>query len=306
MFISGSCNGHNELFDDLVDWLVNTVGWTQLVLDDGTPTRQAILRAPGAMAGAEFFLALATAQDVGSAAYGMKMNSFLNYDPDVPVSSQSLVSPPIWFNTWQNTIDYWFYASDRRVIVVAKVNTTYISAYAGLYLPFALPSEIPRPFCLIGNYPLLAPYNIANTRNRMIADPGEGCAVFLNKNQNAWRDFGNHRTGSDDTNLVPNPTALVWPARSWTTGASINPAPSWDIYGFLNLRPNADGEAPSIACHIFDASNFVALGVLDGVFHTTGFGKTSQQEIAVGEKTYRAFQNVMRTTGRDFMAILEN
>lgn len=304
MFISGTCAGHNELFDALAAWLVGTVGWTQLVLEDSTPTRRAILRAPGAMAGAEFYLALTTAQNTGEDAYGMRLNSFLEYNPDVPVSGQPLVSPSVWLNTWQNAIKYWFYASDRRVIVVAKVNTSYVSMYAGLILPFALPSEFPRPFALIGNYPILAPYNNANTRNRMIADPGQGAAVFLNRDENLWRDFGNHINGTTDTSVVGNPGALVWPGRAYSGGLTDSDT-SWDKFGFLNMRPTLDGQAPSMACHIFDVTDKIALGVLDGVYHTSGFNKTSEQAITAGGRDYRMFQNVMRTTGRDFMAILE-
>lgn len=306
MFTTGSCVGHNELFDKLVEWLVGTVGWSQLVLEDSTETRRAIVRAPGAMAGAEFYLALTTAQDVGNNSYGMRMNSFLDYEPSVPVSGQPLLSPPVWFNTWQNAISYWFYASGRRVIVVAKVNTSYVSMYAGLFLPFALPSEFPRPFAVIGNYPVLAPYNVANTRNRMIADPGQGAAKFLNKAQNEWRDFGNHANGTTDINPIANPSGLVWPARQLGTDPGGPTGTSWNSFGVANLRPNLEGEAPSIACHIFDVTNSVVLGVIDGVYHSAGFGKTSEQEIEVGGKTYRAFQNVMRTTERDYMTILEN
>lgn len=311
MLTTGTAAGHNDLMDKLVAWLVGTVGWTQLEYSGvtspplSTDLRSAVLRAPGALTGAEAFLYLNSKNNPGQGYYGWEMRMAAGYDNTQPITAQLLVSPPVYFNTWQNTIDYWFYANDRRVIVVAKVNTSYVSMYAGLFLPFALPTEYLRPFCLIGNYPTLDSYDVANSRNRMIADPGQNCAQFLGSSGTNWYRIENHGNSASATSRVQEPQAFMWPHATAITSSSAQ-FDGWPVYGLTRMRPNAAGEIPNFLCHIQSSVDGRRLeGVLEGVYSAGGFGRTSEQTLTSGLMTLRLFQNVFRTTPRDFMAIEE-
>jgi hypothetical protein len=82
---------------------------------------------------------------------------------------------------WQNSIDYWFYVNNTRVIVIAKIGVYYISMYAGFFLPYALPAEYPYPYFIGATYPTLQPYNLNNAGMRSFCDPGQGAAYYMRR-----------------------------------------------------------------------------------------------------------------------------
>lgn len=314
MMTTGTASGHNDLLMALRNWLVGTVGWTELEAIVPSPVSDTsrleyTLRAPGATSGNEFFLWMKTNADVGNGAYGIEIRSHTDYDADLDIGSQEMVSPSIWYNLWQNDINYWFYANHRRVIVVAKVNVSYVSMYAGLLRPFALPTQFTRPFYIGASYSILAPHDVANSRNRFIADPGDLCAYYLNRDQNAWLKCNNHTGSSSDFQLNTSPVAVMWPHRSAGSISNLGSASNadWSSKGLSNIRPNANGERPQFMCHLLSVTDKQAVGVLEGVYSVPGFGLTSEQEASYGSpaSTFRMFQNVFRTTARDFMAIEE-
>lgn len=314
MYTTGTATGHNDLLIRLHDWLVNTVGWTEIAYSgDGSPLTNDdiitwVLRAPGAQSGHEYFLSARSAFDVGNAYYGLAFRAMADYDSDQSdMGAQLLASPEIWFNLWQNSIDYWFYATGRRVIVVAKVNTSYVSMYAGLFLPFALPSEYTKPFYIGANYNALASYDLASSRNRFIADPGQGAAFYLNRALTSWIGVSNHAGGSSDVNFDPDSPAIVWPHRSYISPTDSRPGQDWNTRGLNSLRPSANGDSPQILCHIISQIERDTVGALDGVYSIPGFDRTSEQLLSFGSpaSNFRCFQNIFRTTGRDFMAIEE-
>jgi hypothetical protein len=316
MKTTGTATGHNDLLVQLHDWLVATVGWTEMAFTApsspplDTNQVSSVLRAPGASAGNEYFLYMDSRADVGNSFYGIKLRAALDYDDTLDISAQLQVSPEVYLNLWNDPIDYWFYATGRRVIAVAKVNTSYVSMYAGLFLPFALPSEYPKPFYLGASFVSLNKYDVNETRNRFIADPGDATAFYLNRNQSDWITIQNHSTGTTDVNFTFIPSAVVWPHRSIQIASAVDVPGGlggWNYSGLLRMRPAIGGDMPLYLCHIVSPLEYVVPGALDGVYSIPGFGKTSEQILSFGSppREFRAFQNVFRTTERDFLAIEE-
>lgn len=305
MFETGTANNHNDLLDKLVTFLTGQCGWTEL---DYVPQTGAeaiattILRAPGISAGNEFFLYIDTQFNIGSGFYSWRMRASVDYDPDIAISAQLGLSPSTFFNLWQNTTDYWFFGNGRRFIAVAKCNTSYMSAYAGCMLPFALPSEYPKPFYIGASYTSMTSYDQTNAASRMIADPGTGSAYFLNQDVTTWRSVYNHSSQSGNFAIGETP-AFIWPARSVVVPSSNGSGWAGSNEGLTRLRPNLNGEAPQFLCHIIDVTESRAIGVLEGVYSIPGFNRTSEQVIGVDDKSFIVFQNTYRTTTRDYMAI---
>lgn len=313
---TGTASGHNDLLMQLHDFLVNTVGWTEMAYTPGgspvadTDAVSMVLRAPGATAGNEFFLYLDSFANTGNGYYGWRMRGAAGYDSGALIGSQLLISPEAYFNTWNSTIKYWFYGNGRRVIVVAKVNTSYVSMYAGLFLPFALPSQYAKPFVIIGNYPTLDNYNVNNTRNRFIVDPGIGNAYFLLRDQSGWSSIQNHDNGTTDVAFISQPNAIMWPHRSLRFTNSfdgLTSTVSWSMNGLRRLRAPLTGQMPQFITHIITNVGKQAAGALDGVYSIPGSGRTSEQLQTFGSpaRNFRVFQNVFRTTERDYMSIEE-
>lgn len=316
MFTTGTADGHIDLLEKVRKYLVEQVGWDQLDYtgsispspDDDLDNVTLSLRAPGAITGHEFFLNIRAEYILANGSYGWRMSAATDWEDGLADASQLMASPFVYFNTWQNTINYWIYANERRMILIAKCNTSYISMYAGLFLPYAQPNEYLKPFALIGNSNQLEPYNTNNSGNQFIACPGLGACQILNLNGDDWLAFNNiGRASGIDIVLNQTTDGVIWPHRSITQrgfGDAFNDD-DWNHYGFFRLRPNLQGESPQFMCQLMSSKENHMMGTLDGVYATAGFGKTSEQEMTLGPRTYRLFQNIFRTTPRDYMSIEE-
>ena len=316
MFTTGTADGHIDLLEKVRKYMVETVGWEELFYD-GTPspspgddldTVRLSIRGPGAITGQEFFLNITTESRTTDDSYGWRMSAATDYEEGVEDAAQLMATPFVYFNTWQNTIDYWLYANDRRFILVAKCNTSYISMYAGLFLPYALPNEYLKPFALIGNSDRLEPYNVNDAGNQMIANPPEGGSYVLNLTGNDWLSICNQgRQVNSDIAPPANREGVVWPHRALGSSLGGTNSRSWNWHGWNRIRPNLQGESPQFLCQLMCHTENHLLGALDGVYSIAGFGRTSEQLLSFGSpsRSYRVFQNIFRTTPRDFMSIEE-
>lgn len=299
-FRIGNVANQAALLAELIDFL-GDIGWT----DMGTLDGFRCFRAPGAVAGGEFFFYFRLIESSGANVYALEMRGANGFDVSAPLAAQRLISPSTFLNVWQNAMAFRFYGNNRRVIIVARCSTLYISAYAGCLLPFALPEERPRPFYIGGSYHQAAPYNVVNTTSRFIADPGYRSAFFLNATETAWQPCANHERNNSDVYYIPsqNFEGYTWPFRPRLIE---NENPDWLPNNLLNMRPTLDGGSmPNWAVHVIDAIGGRVMGVMDGVFAAPGFNRASDQMLTEGGDDYRLIQNIGRVSGRDFMAIRE-
>lgn len=306
-FTTGTATDYHDLLDKLRLWLTGTAGWTQLnwvaptVITD---TAQLNIRGPGAGPDRQSFINIQSRNNPGAGAYGWAIRASTDFDIGEPWGGQESESPEVFFNTWENSIPYWFYANDRRFIVVAKVSSSYVSCYAGMYLPFALPSEHAFPLYVGGNYPVLAAHDESDARNRFIADPGDGAAYYRPRLNDTWQKLANHFESTSATSIAGGDDPVLWPFRT-SRADSTDSENDWSQDGLSDLRPNVAGELPMWQCHIIDPQQQGMPGALDAVFATGGFGRSSEQTMTSGGRTFRLFQNINRSTERDFMAIEE-
>ena len=266
------------------------------------------LQAPGNGASSRVYLNIATEHDEGNAYYSWKMYGATGYDSGEAYGSMPGAGGPVHFNLWQNSIGYWFYANDRRVIVVAKVSTNYMSMYAGFFLPFALPTEYPFPYALIASYPDFTAPDINNARNSMIADPGaDGAAWYRRRTTETWVKLENQANSSTSIAPKTGQRAFVWPHKTGRTQVSGtgNNANYWGPNGFHAMKLNYESESPLMQCHIIDLDDFTCVGGLEGVYSTTGFNRSTEQVITVGSRTFRLFQRAFRNQAGDFFVVEE-
>jgi hypothetical protein len=312
---TGTATDYHDLLIKLKTWLI-TQGWTQeLYTAAGSITAQAklIMRAPGGGANRRPYCMFRTFANSSAPYYSIEMRIASNYDSGLGYDSQLEISPPVYLSSSNASMTYWFYANSRRVIIVTKIGTSYVSAYAGMYLPFALASEQERPFYVAGNTSDVTMQASSNSYlNNFIADPGQNCGYILDKFLN-WRNMHNRdATGASDASVYTsdNGSCCLWPmkcapsASNTTTGTC-----SWNAWGFAALRPNVSGEMPMFQCHVVDpaanANYGSLLGALDGVYAIPGFNRTTEQVIDLDGQDYRVFQNGIRSSLNHFMAILE-
>jgi hypothetical protein len=310
-FTTGTATDYHDLLDDLRAWLVASAGWTQKDWSNPTgidQTWKLQLEAPGNGATARVYVNADTVCNVGNGTYSWRLYGATGYSAGIELPLQQGAGGPSFFNLSQNSIDYWFYANDRRFIVIAKVATNYMSCYCGFFLPFALPSEYPFPLAIIGSYPVTALPSLNNARNSSIADPGaDGAAWYRRRTTETWYKIENHGDSATSIYPVTGVRAFLWPhktGRNTSSGVITNPN-YWSSGGFGSMKLNAEGESPLIQCHIIDLSNRTVVGALDGVYSTTGFNRSTEQEVTSGSRTFTLFQRAFRNTAADFFAIEE-
>lgn len=266
------------------------------------------LQAPGNGASARVYLNFETLHNEGNAYYSWRLYGATAYDAGEAFGSMPGAGGPTYFNLWQNTIDYWFYANDRRVIVVAKCSTNYMSMYAGFFLPYALPSEYPFPLALIASYPEIQAADVNNARNSMIADPGgDGAAWYRRRTTETWVELQNQSSSAASIAPKTGQRPFVWPHKTGRTpysGTGTNPN-YWGPDGFHTMKLNANSESVLFQCQIIDLDDYTIVGALEGVFSTTGFNRATEQQLTVDTRTFRLFQRAFRNQPGDFFAVEE-
>lgn len=264
------------------------------------------LEGPGNGASARVYVNIETFNNVGSNHYTWKVFGATSYSAGVGFPSQVNASPEVHFLLANTTLEYWIQSSTRRFMVEARSGSNYLSMYAGFMLPFALPSEYPFPLAIIASYPTAALPGVANARNSSIADPGDAAAHYLRRSALTWRAIRNQGNAGTSISPVTGQRAFMWPAKSsMGTSASAGDADLWNSGGWENMKTNFNSEAPLVRCTLIDTFEAAAVAALEGVFMTTGFGRSAEQALTVGGRTFRLFQRAGRTGPGDFFAVEE-
>ncbi len=291
-----------KIFVEAEGWTINDYALGATLTDPS----KLYVTGPGIVGGQRPNVSILTEANAGTNSYGWRICGHTNYVAALPYAGQANNSPIHYLNLWPNGMDYWFYVNDWRIIVVAKIGTYYMSAYAGFFLPYALPAEYPFPYFIGATFNALLPYNYPNSGMRAFVDPGTYGASYLKRESMEWAQFKN---SNNQDNVVDGYSAqdgpMIWPYR--------NP-PAEDDFGAVNeiawshfqlQRPLLNGRMPLWQATIIDAFDETIPGVLDGVFATGGFNHAPEQTVVDGADTYRLFINVGRNTPKHYFAILE-
>ena len=291
--------------------VVDTIGLSRTktgtwpVLD--ADTAEFSFQAPGSGANQEVYLNIRSVVDVSLEHYSLEIRLATGYGKALDFNGQPGSSASVFLNLDKTAMTYWFYANDRRAIIVAKQTSgAYMSAYMGLMLPFALPAEYPKALYLAASYPNIDTHDnnpsALNTRNRSIADPGQGTAYMLPRSVSTWVSVENHTTGTTDVKFTSTPDAMTWPHRS-LAARSTDADWAWEWSGLERMRPNLNGEMPIFPVHVFDTVNREFGGVLEGVFSIPGSDKSAELALSIGAQNFRCFPGGSRTSNHDYFAV---
>lgn len=329
-FTTGTATDFHDLLNKLRLYLV-AQGWTQLAwVAPATLADQAILhvRGPGAGAGKQVFASIRSSSDAVAGFYSWDMRMAVNYDGAVPWGSQLSQSPSeVYFNTWQNAMNYWFFVNDRRFVVVAKCSTNYMSMHMGFFLPWGTPAQYPFPLCVAGDFFEKQPHSYNYASRRMFVDPGrydtnpygdQRATMHVRTPGGDWYPTGNHGRSSFNnlpTGVSKGPGCVMWPyhpgygggggvaafeSSRWGGGSGSGSQSS----GFETIVPTQQGERALMPCMIIPGDQ-APLGVLDGVYAVGGSGLVTEQQITIGARTFRVFQNIARNSPDDFFCVEE-
>ena len=279
---TGTCVGHLALLDALKTYLTVN-GWTCLA--DVTPdTREVYFKGTGLAGTDEIFIGVKEYVDTTNDVHNVCVGGFTGYREGIGFTAQPGAGY-LWLTLTDQTMRYWFIVNGRRVIIIAYVNSNYVTAYAGFFLPFCNPSAYP--------YPMFIGANAASAGVRYSIQNEQNTNFFLPISTNyrtakymyggVWRDI--YYSGIQ--------TAIGSYTGYWLHQIIKN--------GMLTTL-NPDG-ATRYMTPIDIACNLGMIGRLDGVMYTTGYGAVAEDTLTAADgQTWMLVPDVYRTALAQYAA----
>lgn len=294
-FQTGSSLGHLALLTDLSTFLV-AQSWT--VEKDTTvgSDREVYFKGPDITAGAITINAhvnIHAFEDVPGDRYNWEVRGAIGFDtlesfdtqPQVSPRSGEVVSTVPMF---QNNIDYWFIANDRRFIVIAKVSTVFTSMYGGFLLPYATPTEFPFPI-YIGATTGIRTQRFSQSDYQIggMWDPTVNSS-YIRHYDGSWFNVTNY-TNSGGLKSRGPADSYIWPYRDAINDQVIN---------------NIDGTYSLLSCVLTSKEQSGNVyGELEGVFSCSGFANAAENTVTISAVDYVVIQCANRTDVEDYVCI---
>lgn len=335
---SGTATDHVDLYNKLYNFLTSNTdlvnagqAWERVTTVGQTPpftasqsysdkvTGAVMLKGPGLAGSDEIFVSMHLIEDTGSNRQmihlmGHKgvLSSHNEFDGHVGSSGRK------GFVAWAQNMGYWFVANGRRFYGIVKLGTVYEVFYGGFYLPYASPDGNPYPL-MIGGTTRDAVTQVgqetSNNTHGAFTDPYRpSYPLAVLTPAGTWVDFHNgdeydapdaFATSGYKTFPFAAPAAL----RNVETGTSVTP-PSSASWKELR-RDFLDPQKPLLGGgYLLNPITLLgngtpvegAYGLLDGVFHVTGYDNVAENTVTVGGTPHLVVHNVFRTANNCYTA----
>ena len=300
-YLTGTATDYADLLNQLDTFLTGTAGWTSKRRVSGS---EMIWSAPGS--GSDSILVGAkTFTDPVGAYWNWRLGGFTAFNAALPFNQQagyvggpSQANPSPVLNLWNSSIVFWFVANARRVIVVAKISTSYMVAYLGWLTPYVYPSAMP--------YPIVVGGSMAWSTEPAANSPNWGWNYVGNELSNFWKPL-NASTVSYD---YQSQLRLRVPAGTWRgISTNYNDPNFGNVWPWAdppqNMRENLDGSYTLIPAILHDPSPNI-YGELDGVYFVTGWNQAAENTVTISSVAHLVVPNVTRSGIGDFAVIKLN
>ena len=279
-----------------------TPKWTSLRRVAGS---EMIWQAPGNGGLDQIIVGAKTFSDVPTDYYNWRLGGFSSYNSAaafnaqpgyVGGAAQAHASPIL--TLWNSTIPYWLIANGRRVILIAKISTVYVTAYLGFLASYMAPGAFP--------YPLIVGGNLTLSPEPATTDPSWRWSYTGPEMRNFAIPFASGISADFVSTLQLRLTSGAWRGFDIYSGdvafGQMWPFAYVDHASLYDWRPNLDGGYPLLPVVLFDSTPNV-YGELDGVHATSGFSQGSENTVTIKGIPYLVVQNVFRNTKADFFAV---
>lgn len=230
---------------------------------------------------------------VGSDTYNWNLNGYLSYTSGALWNSNyGDHNRNVYDSTYNNytehpsitldnntDIEYWIYADNRRIILVARTDVNFHSMYLGFGNRFADPTDYP--------YPLI----IAGTTNGNVSHTQQTYAKFI---------------ASAVLSVAPYKMWVVSPANIYKFNVSTTihflPLDGWGSPSDVLRNSTTDNPVmnPIYVVNVVDNESYMSL---DNVYHVASADLNIGDIITVGGDTYEVFPDINRIAYNSWMAI---
>jgi hypothetical protein len=286
--------GHADLLDKLKIFALANA-WT--ALEDTSD--KLVLQGEGSGTD-EIIVAIQKYANVGADSYGWKLNGYTGYQsgltfynqPGAFSTTQIGGAGAIALPLWDGEIPYWFVVSGRRIIIIAKVSTTYQACYLGFYLPYASPNQYPYPLAIGGAYV----GNASQTTPRWSNTGGTASNFWTWLNGAGVSSMMVRLPGGSwysDVNNITSFSTGIFPYNQADAGLMRQALDDSPILTKTEIQQYTG--TPSVYHN--------RLGEIDGVLHVSGFGQSAEDVVTVDGDDYLIVPNVYRSGVTDYAAI---
>lgn len=288
--------------------------WTNT--DSTKQPKRLILKGTGS--GSEEIYVGIEAQDFGGGIYNWRLWGMTGFHDQVDFYSQpGLFSGIAYVPLNDGATTHWFFVNPSRIIMIARMGTSYMNMYLGLINRFGTSVDYPYPLMVGGCSTTLAPFSDSTAGFSGMNDPNYHSTsgdvfgpMILRTPGGAWIPFAN-AAGAFTFRSQRNDAVITPPGRH----ASSSSAETWDDFNRLaaggspvyTVRQTPDTTAssnyrfPLIPCMLSEASPQLAVhGELDNIYWsgtlTELAGQATTEDIySIGGQDYILFQNCNRT-----------
>lgn len=272
---------------------VMTPPWIQ---KEGSAGVSYIWQAPGNGNTDQIFVGATTAGESNATGgyYNWRLQGFTGWSNGAAFDAHpGAIAVPPRLPLSDQTITYWFFASGKRVVVVAKISTVYEFAYLGFLDAYMSPGQYAYPLVVSGSMAWHTPpaatsanwkWNYQGNEHAFgpmgvqVATYDDAHPLRMRKADGIWKGFGKAYTYAGMGSVFPYGN------------------------GMSNVRPNLDGGMPRIPIMLSDDGPNL-YGELSGVVATTGLTNSAESTLTEVRDVWIVFQNVYRAGNADFLAV---
>ena len=256
--------------------------------DDGSCM---LFQGPGLSGAEEVFIGIEMFSNEGDDIYSWDVTAFTGYNASVSFAEQP--GRHAYYDSflplWDDEIPYWFVANGQRVIVIAKVSTTYQSMYLGKFLSYATPQQYPYPV-FWGGMASQDSQRFSNTTLQFFPAPIASAAFIFQPSGSLIQATTAEAPSATSFNMYPWATSRLNVGNTFARVATFDNGDSVLIKNIIRF-----GSVSS--------SEMALLGELDGVYWIHGNGQSSESIITADGHDHLVFQNGSKTEVNSFAAV---
>ena len=268
--LSITANNGDATYTEVCELEMRSGGGVNLALS--SLSAELIVKGTGLSASDEIYVGMQRYASSTSDWFNWMVQGQIGYVSGNTFGAQPGASPAKGLPLWDQSIPYWFVASGRRFIVVAKISTVYEVMYAGLALPYATPAQYP--------YPIMVGTTLAAATGTRWSDTSAGHSAFTH---------------------TPGSLALRNVSGTWLT-PDLHPTNPGAGAALYNYRPAPGDSYPLLPIELNDGGpNRYAY--LDSVYFVPGFSAAVEDVVSISGTDYLMVKNVFRNGVRDYFAV---
>lgn len=248
-----------------------------------------IIHSPQAGDLQDIYIGWRVIEDVSNNIYNIEIRGFGGYVSGFTWDNQPVAQPKsVYLCSIDEALTYWIVASHRRFVVIEKVSTVYLSAYCGLFVPYATPTQYPYPMYV-----------------------GASSGEMVRFSATSAISHAARPVGANDTTT----SGYIYDNGGWHTvrcstdnGTSVQGTVTLHPFHYTSHRllgsTDVDATVTVEDTLVLNYVNSALAGILEGIGWVSGYdSQTSESTVSFDGDTWIIIQDVYRLAVNNFYAV---